>query len=55
MANWSAEYDHQAGGVPAWIALMKAEREEMIARMRETVQSGGAVFAGEHSLVSQLV
>jgi DNA-binding HxlR family transcriptional regulator len=55
MANWSAEYDPQTGAPAAWIALMKAQREEMIARMRETVQSGGGVFAGKHSLVSQLV
>ena len=55
MANWSAEHDPQTGAPPAWIALMRAEREQMIARMRETVQSGSAVFVGEHSLISQLV
>lgn len=54
MANWSAEYDPQTGAPPAWIALMKAEREQMIQRMRETVQHGGSVFAGEQSLISQL-
>jgi DNA-binding HxlR family transcriptional regulator len=55
MANWSAEYDPQTGAPPAWIALMKAEREQMIQRMRETVQSGGSVFAGENNLISQLM
>jgi DNA-binding HxlR family transcriptional regulator len=54
MANWSAEYDPQTGAPPAWIALMKAKREEMIERMRETVRSGGSVFVGENSLISQL-
>jgi DNA-binding HxlR family transcriptional regulator len=54
MANWSAEYDADTGAPPAWIALMKADRENMIRRIRETVRSGGAVFAGERSLVSQL-
>lgn len=54
MANWSAEYDPQTGAPPAWIALMKAKREEMIERMRETVRSGNAIFVGENSLVSQL-
>ena len=54
MANWSAQYDPQTGAPPAWIALMKAKREEMIERMRETVRSGGAVFVGENSLISQL-
>ncbi len=55
MANWSAQYDPQTGAPPAWIALMKAQREHMLERMRETVRSGGAVFAGENSLISQLM
>ncbi len=55
MANWSARYDAQTGAPVAWIALMEAEREKMIQRIRETVQSGGSVFAGEKSLLSQLV
>ncbi len=55
MANWSAEHDPQTGAPPAWIALMKADRERMIQRIRETVRSGGSVFAGENSLISQLV
>ena len=55
MANWSAEHDPQTAAPPAWIALMKTQREPMLQRMRETVQSGGSVFVGEHSLLSQLV
>jgi DNA-binding HxlR family transcriptional regulator len=55
MANWSAQYDPQTGAPPAWIALMQAQREQMLQRMRETVQSGGSVFVGENSLVSQLL
>ena len=55
MANWSAEYDPQTGAPAAWIALMKADREKMIQRIRETVQGGNAVFVGEKSLVSQFV
>lgn len=55
MANWSAEHDPQTGAPAAWIALMKADRERMIQRIRETVRSGGSVFAGENSLISQLV
>jgi DNA-binding HxlR family transcriptional regulator len=53
LANWSAEYDPQTAAPAAWIALMKAEREQMIKRIRATVQSGGSVFAGPQSLVSQ--
>ncbi len=55
MANWSAEYDPGTAAPAAWIALMKADREKMIQLMRETVQSGGAVFVGERSLVGQLL
>ena len=55
MANWSAEYDPDTAAPAAWIALMKADREKMIRLMQETVQSGGAIFVGEKSLVGQLV
>ncbi|GHO97942.1 hypothetical protein KSF_079900 [Reticulibacter mediterranei] len=55
IANWSAEHDPQTGAPPAWIALMKAEREKMIQLIRETVRNGGAVFAGPNSLISQLM
>ena len=55
MANWSAQHDPHTAAPAAWIALMKAEREKMIGLMRETVQSGGSVFVGEKSLLSQFV
>jgi DNA-binding HxlR family transcriptional regulator len=55
MANWSAEYDPQTGAPAAWIDLMKADREKMIGLIRKTVRSGGSVFVGEKSLLSQLV
>ncbi len=55
MANWSAAHDPQTGAPVAWISLMKADREHMLQRIRETVRSGGSVFAGEKSLLSQLV
>ncbi len=55
MANWSAEHDPHTAAPAAWIALMRAEREKMIGLIRETVQSGGSVFVGEKSLLSQLV
>ena len=52
MANWSARYDPHTAAPAAWIALMQADREKMIQRIRETVQSGGSVFVGEKSLLS---
>lgn len=55
MANWSAQHDPHTAAPAAWIALMKAEREQMIQRMRETVQSGGSVFVGEKSLLARSV
>src|SRR5579872_587525 len=55
MADWSAQYDPHSAAPAAWIALMKAQREQMIQRIRETVQSGGSVFVGEKSLLSQVV
>jgi len=55
MANWSAEHDPHTAAPAAWIALVKAEREQMIRLMRETVQSGGSVFVGEKSLLGQFV
>ena len=55
MANWSAGHDLHTAAPAAWIALMKADREKMIRLIRETVQSGGAVFVGEKSLVGQFV
>ena len=55
MANWSAEHDPNSGAPAAWIAVMKANREQMIQRIRETVRSGGSVFAGENSLVRQVL
>ena len=55
IANWSAEHDPHTAAPAAWIALMKAEREKMIRLIRETVQSGGSVFVGEKSLLSQFV
>jgi len=55
MANWSAQHDPHTAAPAAWIALMNVEREKMIRRIRETVQSGGSVFVGEKSLLSQFV
>ena len=53
LANWSAEHDPQTGAPASWIALMKAEREPMTRRIRETVKGGGSVFVGQDSLISQ--
>src|SRR3989442_839446 len=55
MAGWSAEHDPHTAAAAAWIALMKAEKEKMIRLIRQTVQSGGSIFSGPESLISQFV
>src|SRR5438874_13738817 len=55
LANWSAQYDPHTAAPAAWIALMKAEREQMIRLIRETVQNGGSVVGGGRSVLAQFV
>ena len=55
MATWSIKHNPQTTAPAAWMALMKIEREKMIQLIRETVQSGNAVFVGEKSLIGKLV
>src|SRR6266700_7708596 len=55
MANWSAQYEPPTAAPAAWIALMKADKEQMIRLIRQTVQSGGSVFSGPDSLISKCV
>jgi DNA-binding HxlR family transcriptional regulator len=54
MGSWSAKYDPQTGAPPDWIALVNAEKPRMTRLMRDTVQSGGAVFVGPDSVLSKL-
>ncbi len=55
MANWGARHDPQTGAPPIWIAMVNADRERIIRLVRETVQSGGSIFAGSDSLFSKLL
>ena len=54
MASWGAQHDPHTAAPQAWIARVKADKEKMIQLIRETVQRGGSVFSGPHSVVSQL-
>jgi DNA-binding HxlR family transcriptional regulator len=54
MGNWSACHDPQTGATQEWIALVNADKENMIRRIRETVRRGGSVFFGSDSVVNQL-
>jgi DNA-binding HxlR family transcriptional regulator len=54
MANWSAKNDPQTGAPPDWIAALQANRESMLALIRETVGEGGSIFVGEGSVIEKL-
>jgi DNA-binding HxlR family transcriptional regulator len=54
MANWSAQYDPETGAPAVWIEKMKAEREQMIQLIRQTVKDGGSVFVGPGSVLEKV-
>ncbi len=54
LANWSAQHDPQTAAPQVWIAMVNDDKEKMIRRIRETVQSGGSIFVGPDSVVSKL-
>jgi DNA-binding HxlR family transcriptional regulator len=54
LASWGAQHDPHTAAPTAWIARVKADKEKMIQLIRETVQRGGSIFSGPHSVVSQL-
>ncbi len=53
IASWSAKYDPQTGAPQEWIALVNADKEQMIRRIQKTVRRGGAIFTGPNNVVSQ--
>src|SRR3989442_1074574 len=55
LANWSAQHDPQTAAPAAWIALMEAEKEKMIQRIRETLQSGGPRFRARDKRLTALL
>jgi DNA-binding HxlR family transcriptional regulator len=55
MATWGAKHDPETGAPQAWIAMVAANRDNIIQQVRETVQNGGSIFAGEDSLFSKLL
>ncbi len=54
IASWGAHHDPQTRAPQAWISLVNADKAKMVKLIRETVQSGGAVFSGPDSVVCQL-
>ena len=55
MANWGAQHDPQTGAPEGWIAMVNADRDNIIRLIRDTVQHGGSIFAGEDSVFSRLI
>jgi DNA-binding HxlR family transcriptional regulator len=55
MATWGARHDPQTGAPEVWITMVKADRDNIIRQVRETVQNGGSIFAGNDSLISKLL
>ena len=54
MASWSAKYDPFTEAPGDWIALVNSDKERMARLIRQTVQHGHAIFAGQESLISQI-
>jgi DNA-binding HxlR family transcriptional regulator len=54
MATWGAAHDPQTGAPADWIAMVKADRENIISLIRETIKGGGSIFVGANSVISKL-
>jgi DNA-binding HxlR family transcriptional regulator len=54
MAHWGAHHDPQTGAPMDWIEFVDANKATLIPLIRKTVRSGGSIFVGENSVVSQL-
>jgi DNA-binding HxlR family transcriptional regulator len=54
MVNWGAKHDPETGAPQAWIDMVNADKENMIALIRDTVRNGGSVFVGADSVFSKL-
>ncbi|MBI1279663.1 MAG: transcriptional regulator [Anaerolineaceae bacterium] len=54
MAAWGAKHDPQTGAPPEWIAMVKADHDNIVNLIRLTVQNGGSIFVGADSVISKL-
>jgi DNA-binding HxlR family transcriptional regulator len=54
MASWSARHDPMTGAPQEWIAMVNSNKENITRLIRETVRSGGSIFVGPNSVISQL-
>jgi DNA-binding HxlR family transcriptional regulator len=54
LASWGAKHDAQTAAPKEWIDLVNADKEKLSKLIRATVQSGGSIFLGPGSVVSQV-
>jgi hypothetical protein len=54
MANWSAGHDPLTSAPLDFVARVNAEKEAIFRLIRDTVQAGGAIFAGPDSVAEKL-
>ena len=55
LAGWSARHDPHTSAPAGWIALVNSDKQNMTRLIRETVRSGGAIFAGPDSVLAKLM
>jgi DNA-binding HxlR family transcriptional regulator len=55
IADWSVDADPDTGAPMDWVAMVRANKPEMIKRITETVRQGRAVFVGADSLIAELL
>ncbi len=54
MAEWGAQYIADPDPLQPWLESVRRDRNHMIVLVTETVRTGGAIFAGENSIISKL-
>ncbi len=54
MANWGVSYGPQVTANPQWVNAVRTNPQGLNARIRATVEAGGAVWRGDDSVIRQL-
>ncbi len=54
MSGWSTRHDPRTSSPKDFVERIYADREGMFALIRQTVQGGGSLFAGENSVAARL-
>lgn len=54
ISGWSARYDPQTIAPKEFVEYVYAHRDKMFALITDTVREGGAIFAGEQSVIQKM-